>query len=176
MLSNYPLEIYTPKRIQEAYLIIHPQILERYKITRWEFYDAFERGSNFSHLKYPIQDGHGNIYEDSEWYYMSLRFDDLEIKKEIAAASKIKNTSKKVAYKYKSIMNINDENRIEFMRETIQKKYDNSSWRQDMLRSTWDREIIEFTYWWDEFFWISHDARQWRNILWKLHMEYRENM
>jgi len=173
MLNSYPRESYTPERIKQAYLIIHPHVLERYQITRWEFYDAFERGSNFSHLKYPIQDEYGNTYEDSEWYYMSLRFDNLEVKKKIAAASKIKNTSKKVAYKYKNIMNMNDDDRIKFMRETIQKKYDNSKWRQDMLAKTWGREIIEFTYWWDEFFGISHDKREWRNILWKLHMEYR---
>jgi len=175
MLDSYPRESYTPERIKQAYLIIHPNVLERYQITRWEFHDTFERGSNFSHLKYPIEDTYWNTFEDSEWYYMAQRFDDLEIKKEIAAASKIKNTSKKVAYKYKEIMNINNHDRIEFMRQAIQQKYDNSLWRQNMLKKTWDREIIEFTYWWDEFFGISHDKRQWRNILWKLHMEYRKN-
>ena len=176
MLNNYPIESYTPERIQETYLIIHPNVLERYHITLWEFHGVFERGSNFSHLKYPIEDKHWNIYEDSEWYYMSLRFDDLDVKKKIAAASKIKNTSKRVAYRYKKIMNMNNDDRIEFMRDTIQKKYDNSEWRREMLIKTWEREIIEFTYWWDEFFWISHDKRQWRNVLGKLHMEYRDNL
>ena len=67
---------------------------------------------------------------------MSLRFDDLDVKKKIAAASKIKNTSKRVAYRYKKIMNMNNDDRIEFMRDTIQKKYDNSEWRREMLVKT----------------------------------------
>ena len=67
---------------------------------------------------------------------MSLRFDDLDVKKKIAAASKIKNTSKRVAYRYKEIMNMNNDDRIEFMRDTIQKKYDNSEWRREMLVKT----------------------------------------
>ena len=175
MLSNYPSETYTPDRIQQAILILHPKVLDRYEISKWKFYAAFPHGSNFSHLKYPLKDSYGNVFEDSEWYYMALRFDDLEIKRRIAIASKTKNTSKKEAYKYKEFININDNDRIKFMRESIQQKYDNSSWRQDMLYKTWEREIIEFTYWWDEFFGISHDKRQWRNILGKLHMEYRKN-
>ena len=176
LLTAYPTEEYTPERIQNAFLIIHPKVLERYKITHDEFHGVFERGSNFSQLKYPIEDEYGNIFHDSEWYYMAQRFTDLEIKVQIALASKIKWNSKKTAYKYKEFMNINDEDRIEFMRESIQKKYNNSSWRKEVLLETWNREIIEFTYWGDEFFWISHDDRLWRNILWKIHTEYRESL
>jgi len=172
-LSDYPIEIYSPERIREAFLIIHPKILEKYKITREEFYGVFERGSNFSQLKYPLEDDFWNIFHDSEWYYMAQRFSDLDIKKNIAEASKSKWKSKNEAYKYKDFMNSNEEDRIKFMRESIEKKYDQSSWRQDMLRETQEREIIEFTYWWDEFFWISNTLRRWRNILGKLHMEYR---
>lgn len=54
--TQYPLECYSPERIREAYLIVHPKILERYTITREDFYGVFERGSNFSQLKYPIED------------------------------------------------------------------------------------------------------------------------
>lgn len=174
LLDSYPIEEYSPERIREAYLIIHPKVLERYEISRSNFYWVFERASNFSQLKYPIEDEYGNIFYDSEWYYMAQRFTDLKIKKQISLASRTKWNSKKVAYKYEKFMNIDDEDRIKFMRKSIQKKYDNSSWRQKMLLETWDREIIEFTYWGDEFFGISHDARIWRNILWKIHTQYRE--
>jgi len=175
-LDNYPLEDYSPERIQEAYLILHPSILDRYEITQAQFHEAFPRGSNFSQLKYPIEDEHGIIYHDSEWYYMAQRFDDIEIKKTIAKASQTKWKSKKEAYKYEQFMNNDSDDRIEFMRNAIRAKHDLSTWRQDMLRRTWNREIIEFTYWNDQFFWISHDTRTGRNILGKLLMEYRSEL
>ncbi len=173
--TSYPLETYSPERIQEAYLIIHPKILDRYNITRDAFFWVFERGSNFSQLKYPIADDHWNIFYDSEWYYMAERFNDPEIKKAIAQASQTKWLSKKVAYKYKEFINQNDEDRVQFMRESIQKKYDGSTWRREHLQETWNREIIEFTYWEDRFFGIDSTDRTGRNILWKLHMEYRDS-
>lgn len=175
-LDQYPVEHYPPERIQEAMLIIHPRILERYEITRAEFHGVFERGSNFSQLKYPIVDKHGIPYHDSEWYYMAQRFDDLSIKWQISEASKTKWESKKAAYKHYENMNQNPKDRIRFMRNAIWEKHDRSTWRQGLLRDTWDREIIEFTYWGDEFFGISHDARMWRNILGKLLMEYRQTL
>ena len=176
MLNNYPIESYTPERIQEAILILHPKVLGRYEISKWKFYAAFPHGSNFSHLKYPLKDEYGNVFQDSEWYYMALRFDNLEIKRRIAEESKVKGGSKREAYKYKEFMDIDDNNRIEFMRESIQKKYDNSEWRREMLIKTWEKEIIELTYWKDMFFGICHKTRQWRNVLGKLHMEYRDNL
>lgn len=175
-LHLYPKEHYPAERIQDAYLIIHPKILERYDISREEFYWVFERASNFSQLKYPIEDENGIIYYDSEWYYMAQRFDDIEIKRQISEASKIKWKSKKTAYKYKDIMNHDDSDRIHFMRNAIKEKHDRSKWRQDILLNTGSREIIEFTYWGDNFFWISHDTRQGRNILGKLLMEYRDDL
>lgn len=175
MWENYPIEIYTPEQIQEAVLILHPKIIERYEITHEEFHSVFTQGSNFSHLKYPIEDEYWNMYEDSEGYYMAQRFDSLKIKQAIAAASRIKWLSKKVAYQYREHMNVNDGDRIEFMRNSIQKKFDNSAWRRKILEDTWTRNIIEFTYWNDQFFWISHDTRTGRNILWKVLMEYRDS-
>lgn len=174
--TSYPLETYSPERIKEAFLIIHQKVLERYWITREEFFWVFERGSNFSQLKYPIEDEFWNIFHDSEGYYMAQRFDDPEIKKAIAQASTTKWLSKKVAYKYKEIMNHNEEDRVRFMRESIKKKYDGSSWRRWLLQETGTREIIEFTYWEDRFFWIHNSDRTGRNILWKLHMEYRDSL
>lgn len=174
--TSYPIEAYSPERIKGAYLIVHPKILERYNITRADFYGVFERGSNFSQLKYPITDDYWNIFYDSEWYYMAERFNDLEIKKAIAQASKIKWHSKKVAYKYREIMNQNDTDRIEFMREAIKRKYDESKWRRWLLQETGTREIIEFTYWGDRFFGIDSTDRTGRNILGKIHMQYRDTM
>lgn len=175
-LSDYPIEDYTPERIQEAYLIVHPKVLEKYEISRDDFYGVFERGSNFSHLKYPIRDEFWNVFEDSEWYYMSLRFDNLEIKKLIAAASKTKGGSKTTAYEHLDHINNNREDRIQFMCAAISQKNDNSSWRRKLLTQTWVREIIELTYWWDDFFWICHDTRRGRNILWKQLVEYRNKL
>lgn len=174
--ASYPLESYSQERIREAYLIIHPQVLERYTITRKDFFWVFESGSNFSQLKYPISDNSWNIFYDSEGYYMAERFEDIEIKKAIAKGSKIKWHSKKVAYRYREIINQNDEDRIKFMREAIKKKYDGSIWRRWLLQETGTREIIELTYWGDRFFGIDSTDRTGRNILGKLHMQYRDMM
>jgi hypothetical protein len=65
-LQSYPEEHYSPERIQEAYLIVHPDILDRYEITLDEFHAVFIGGSNFSNLKYPIVDDHDIVYHDSE--------------------------------------------------------------------------------------------------------------
>lgn len=175
-LDQYPSEFYEASRIKEAYLILHPQILERYDITREEFYDAFPRASNFSQLKYPIVDEYWIEYWDSEWYYMSQRVESLTLKRKISEASKVKGQSKKQAYKYKELLNQNEQDRIEFMRNAITQKYNGSKWRNAQLLETGNREIIEFTYWWDEFFWISNTTRTGRNILGKLIMEYRDDL
>lgn len=89
-LDNYPIQQYSRERIQESYLILHPQIIARYEITLQELYDVFPRGSNFSQLKYPILDEHGIEYGDSEGYYMAQRFESLDIKKRISRVSTTK--------------------------------------------------------------------------------------
>ena len=175
-LENYPVEQYSPDVIQESYLILHPQILERYDITLEEFYAAFPRWSNFSQLKYPIVDEYGIEYGDSEWYYMAQRFESVAIKKKISDVSKTKWQSKNEAYKYAEFMNNDDNDRIEFMRNAIREKFNGSKWRNQMLLDTGERNIIEFTYWGDDFFGICNKTRQWRNILGKLLMEYRDNL
>ncbi len=176
MLDAYPIETYSPERIQDAYLIIHPNMLMRYEITRDKFYGVFEEWSNFTQLENPIIDENGLKYYDSEWYYMAQRFDDMKIKRAIAETSKEKWKSKEKAYEYEKQMDKNKSDRIWFMRDTIKQKY----WRnRDLLArllETSNREIIEFTFWNDDFFGISHDNRQWRNVLGKLHMEYRDDL
>lgn len=175
-LDNYPEETYSDERLQDAYLILHPDVLELYNITRTKYFEAYPRASNFSHLKYPIVDEHGLSYHDSEWYYMAQRFGDVATKEEISIGSQEKWGSKKVAYKYKGSMNNDPHDRIEFMRNAIREKFNGSKWRNEMLLDTWEREIIEFTYWWDDFFGICDKTRTWRNILGKLLMEYRDEL
>lgn len=172
MLSHYPIETYSPERIQEAFLIIHPKILERYDITREEFHNAFERGSNFSQLKHPIADEYGLEYYDSEWYYMAQRVGSVAQKQAIALASRRKWASKSEAYKYKAFMNHNNEDRIAFMRNTIQKKYDGSKWRRKGLLDTASREIIEFTYWFSEYLMITgKDVISLENSIWNIEID-----
>jgi len=43
LLAAYPTEEYSPERIGDAFLIIHPKVLEKYEITRDAFYGVFER-------------------------------------------------------------------------------------------------------------------------------------
>lgn len=56
MLSYYPLQYYTPERIQEAVMIVNKAVLKRYKITLDQFHTVLMHGSNMSQLKYPIVD------------------------------------------------------------------------------------------------------------------------
>jgi predicted NAD-dependent protein-ADP-ribosyltransferase YbiA (DUF1768 family) len=73
-------------------------------------------------------------------------------------------------------MNDDPSDRIEFMRNAIREKFNGGKWRNEMLLETAGREIIEFTYWGDTFFGISHETRTGRNILGKLLMEYRDDL
>jgi predicted NAD-dependent protein-ADP-ribosyltransferase YbiA (DUF1768 family) len=65
--------------------------------------------------------------------------------------------------------------RIEFMRNAIREKFDNNPELKSELLATWDKKIIEYTYRWDIRFWIDQNTLKWKNILWKLLMEYRDN-
>ena len=68
-----------------------------------------------------------------------------------------------------------EEKRIEFMRNAIREKFDNNLELKSELLKTWDKEIIEYSYRWDIRFWIDQNTLKWKNILWKLLMEYRDN-
>lgn len=107
---------------------------------------------------------------------MAQRVDDMRVKKRISEDSKIRRQSKKTAYEFEKLLDTNPENRITFMRNAIREKFNGSKWRNEMLLETAGREIIEFTYWNDQFFGISHDTRTGRNILGKLLMEYRDDL
>ena len=65
--------------------------------------------------------------------------------------------------------------RIEFMRNAIREKFDNNPELKAELLATWDRQIIEYTYRWDVRFGINQNTWKWKNVLWKLLMEYRDN-
>jgi predicted NAD-dependent protein-ADP-ribosyltransferase YbiA (DUF1768 family) len=107
---------------------------------------------------------------------MAQRFESVDIKNRISRISTTKWQSKNEAYKYAEFMNNDENDRIEFMRNAIREKFNGSEWRNNMLLDTWEREIIEFTYWGDDFFGICNKTREWRNILGKLLMEYRDNL
>lgn len=168
-------QTYSKKNVLDAALIIHPNKIHKYGLKISEIAMIFEEGSNFTRLKNPIIDEFGNKYRDSEWYYMAKRIDDLEIKKLIAFCSIAAWLSKNAAYLHKNLLNLNLNDRIDYMREAIQLKFDNNPQLKTLLMNTWDKEIIEYTYWWDTSFGIDHITNKGKNILWKLLMEYRDN-
>jgi len=160
--------------ILDAALIIHPKA-KQINLTRDELSQTFifENGSNLTPLKNPIIDEYGNEYRCSEWYYMAQRIDDLWAKKVIAFLS----TWYWLAMKARKLYDLDqdEERRVEFMRNAIREKFDNNPELKDELLATWDRNIIEYTFWNDVCFWINQDTLKWKNILWKLLMEYRDN-
>jgi len=167
---------YTEEQILESVLILHPKMLDRYNITRDKFYDVFEEWSNFTQLSNPILDRFWNEFCDSEWLYYAQRFSNLQVKELISFCSLWHWLSKKAAYLHEDEMDKNDENRIMYMREAIKQKFNNNPELRQKLIETWTREIIEFTYWWDVFFWIYSKTLEGRNILGKLLMEYRDSL
>jgi predicted NAD-dependent protein-ADP-ribosyltransferase YbiA (DUF1768 family) len=62
------------------------------------------------------------------------------------------------------------------MRNAIREKFDNNPKLKEELLNTWNKLIIEYTYWRDVRFWIDQETLRWMNILGKLLMEYRDNI
>lgn len=164
---------YTDEEIKTAALIVHPSILWRYWLVAEEIVFVFEQWSNFTQLKTPIVDESGNEFWDSEWYYMAQRVADLEIKKLIAFCSWWKYLSKKSAYLHPELLDKDPFNRIKYMRKAIKFKFDNNPHLKQLLLETWEKDIIEYTYWGDIFFGVDCNTKKWANILWKLLVEYR---
>jgi len=55
-----------------------------------------------------------------------------------------------------------EKKRIEFMRNAIREKFDNNPELKPELLATWNKEIIEYTYWWDTRFWIEQNTLKWK--------------
>ena len=165
---------YKKWEVLDAALVTHPYS-KQINLTKEELGQTliFENGSNLTSLKNPIIDEYGNEYRCSEWYYMAQRVDDLWTKKIIAFLS----TWFWLAMKARKLYNLeqDEEKRIEFMRNAIREKFDNNPELKSELLATWDKGIIEYTYRWDIRFWIDQNTLKWKNILWKLLMEYRDN-
>jgi len=164
-------EEFSKEDIKESALIIHPKI-EWYNIKANEIMHLFEEWSNFTQLEKPIIDKYWNEFWDSEWYYMANRTKDKWIKTMIAFLS----IWYWLATKARNIYPLeqDEKKRIKFMRNAIKHKFDNNPALKEKLLETWDKKIIEYTFWDDTFFWISQNTLKWKNILWKLLMEYRD--
>ncbi len=167
-------ESFSKNEILDAALVTHPHS-KQINLTKEELGQTliFENGSNLTLLKNPIIDEYGNEFRCSEWYYMAQRVDDLWAKKIIAFLS----TWFWLAMKARKLYDLeqDEEKRIEFMRNAIREKFDNNPELKAELLATGDRKIIEYTYRWDVRFGINQNTWKWKNILWKLLMEYRDN-
>ena len=167
-------ESFSKNEILDAALVTHPHS-KQINLTKEELGQIliFENGSNLTLLENPIIDEYGNEYRCSEWYYMAQRVEDLWAKKIIAFLS----TWFGLAMKARKLYDLeqDEEKRIEFMRNAIREKFDNNPELKAELLATGDRQIIEYTYRWDVRFGINQNTWKWKNILWKLLMEYRDN-
>ncbi len=157
--------------LNNAALIFHPKA-RWYNIAAEEIAHILEIGSNFTRLKNPIQDTWGNVFQDTEWYYMAWRTDDLEIKKYIAEDSQHRWRARRARVKYD--LTLDEKIRIDIMREATKLKYDNNPELHEILLASKPRIIIEYTYRKDIFFGIDQETLTGQNILGKLLMEYRD--
>jgi predicted NAD-dependent protein-ADP-ribosyltransferase YbiA (DUF1768 family) len=167
-------EHYTRDELKNAAVILHPRSIEKYGVWPDDVGMIFEQWSNFTRLKHPIEDGHGNSYHDSEGYYMAQRFENPTIKQMVALCSTQKHFSKKAAYLLQDQMEADPEKRIVYMRNALREKFLRNPSLAKVLNRTGDRLIIELTYWNDRFFGVSHTDLSWFNALWKLLMETRD--
>ena len=167
-------ENFTKDEVLDAALVTHP-ISKSINLTQEELSQTliFENWSNLTLLKNPIIDEYGNEYRCSEWYYMAQRTNDLWAKKIIAFLS----TWFGLAMKSRQLYDLeqDEEKRIEYMRNAIREKFDNNPELKEELLATGDKKIVEYTYRWNVRFWINQNTWKWKNILWKLLMEYRDN-
>ena len=168
-------ESFSKEEILDAALVTHPKAkacnlaeddLEKVLI--------YENGSNLTLLKNPIRDEYGNEYWCSEGFYMAQRTKSLAAKKVIAFLS----TWYGLAMKARNLYDLekDDLKRVEYMRNAIKQKFDNNPDLREELKRTGNKTIIEYTYWKDTRFWIDQATLKWMNILWKLLMEYRDNI
>ena len=177
MVSNENLfkeEIFTKNEILDAVLAIYPEPWS-INLTEEELSQIFifERWSNFALLNNPIVDEYWNEYWCSEWYYMAQRIEDLFAKKVIAVLSKRFWLAREARYLYD--LEQSEEKKVEYMRNAIREKFDNNPELKKELLSTGNKTIVEYTFRWDTFFWIDQETLKWKNVLWKLLMEYRDN-
>jgi len=164
---------YSREEIKNWAIIMHPS-LPGYNIKSDEIAMIFEEWSNFTQLKNPIYDEYWNEFRDSEWYYMAARTKDTELKKMISFLSLWHGLATKSRKLYD--LDIDPNNRIFYMRDAIKKKFNANEHLRMKILSTWDLQIIEYTYRWDKFFGIEQSDLIWSNILWKLLMEYRDSI
>lgn len=166
-------KFYSEAEIEDAVLILNawPQTMHLYNITRDKSYKEL---SNFHTLETPIFDEYWNEFRDSEWYYMAGRAEDKKIKKIISLMSGYHGLARNSRKYFQQYLSQDEVLRANVMREAIYKKFDNNPYLQDILRTTFGKAIIEYTYWEDTLFGIEQKQRLWRNVLWKLITEYRD--
>lgn len=172
---------YSKKEIDKAMLIIHPKS-DKYNI-RPDLANIFEEWSNFTRLENPIVDYLGNEFYDSEAYYLSQRVknyeQDIYIQKllsEISNSPIIKKSKEYNKIRQKYALDQDKNNRIIYMQKAIKQKFDKNPNLQTKLIESWDKNIIEYTYRGDVLFGIDQHSLQWANILWKLLVEYRNQV
>lgn len=137
-------------------------------------WQLFIEWSNFQQLENPLEDDHGNLFYDSEWLYMAGRTDDLEIKKQIAEMSKTFGKARSARVHFKDHLEMDLSKRVKIMKNAVWQKFDRNPKLKEKLMRTWNKQIIEYTYRWDELFWINQETLIGRNTLWKLLMQYRD--
>ena len=167
-------EEFNKEEILDAALITHPKA-KACNLTKEDLEKVliFEKGSNFTFLEKPIIDEYWNEYRCSEGYYMAQRTDDLGKKQIIAFLSTWFGLAKKARNLYD--LEQDEEKRIDYMRNAIREKFDRNPKLKEELLNTWDKTIIEYTFWKDTRFWIDQETLKGMNILGKLLMEYRNN-
>lgn len=172
---------YSKEEIDKAMLIIHPKS-DKCNIKP-DLANIFEEWSNFTRLENPIVDHLGNEFYDSEAYYLLQRIknyeQDMYVQKLLSEISSLTISKKGKEYdkiREKYMLDQDKNNRIIYMQKAIKQKFEKNPNLQTKLIESWSKDIIEYTYRWDIFFGIDQKSLQWANILWKLLVEYRNQI
>ena len=173
------VEHYSEEQLHDAAPIVswrNQKSLDKYKHFDKPLNQAL---SNFQPLLFPIRriiDWVSLYYRDSEWDYMQQRLPHLAQKIKVSRLSE-KLWWSRTARKIRSDQIDHDKlHRIEYMRGSLHENFVRNQDLAEILLDTWDKQIIEYTYWWDTFFWIDQETLSWSNVLWKLLVELREHL
>jgi ribA/ribD-fused uncharacterized protein len=133
----------------------------------------FEEFSNFTPSNIEIVDDFGLKYKTVEHYYQAQKTLNLTERKQFTDKSMTAYQAKQLG---KSVIKRVDWETVKFdvMREGLRQKFQDKKF-MDLLKSTGNKQIIEWTWWGDKIWGMSDKTNDGANALGKLLMELRDS-
>ena len=136
----------------------------------------FEEFSNFTSSNVEIEDMFGLKYKTVEHYYQAQKTLNPTERKQFTDKSMTANQAKKLGNDKEKLTLISNWETVKFdvMREGLRQKFQDKKF-MDLLKSTGNKQIIEWTWWGDKIWGMSDKTNDGANALGKLLMELRDS-